>query len=63
MPGGVDAIDDRVDPELFDVDPAFLIDLRIAMKAGGDPRAECIAGAGGLPRAGRSRTGRTACRR
>ena len=36
----VDAVNDRIDPELFDVDPAFLVDLRIAMKPGGDPRRE-----------------------
>ena len=34
--GRVDAIDDRLDAELFHVDAAFLVDLRIAVEAGGD---------------------------
>ena len=37
---GVDAVDDRLDPELLDVDPPFLVDLRIAVEPGGDPRGE-----------------------
>src|SRR5207249_986957 len=32
--GGIDAIDDRLDPELLDVDAAFLIAKRIAVEAG-----------------------------
>ena len=44
-PGRVDAIDDRIDAELFDVDPPLLVDQRIAMKAGGDARAELAAAA------------------
>ena len=39
-PRGIDPVDDRVDPELLDVDPPFLVDLRVAMKPGGDPRGE-----------------------
>ena len=35
-PGRVDPIDDRLDPELLDVDPPLLVDLRIAMEPGGD---------------------------
>ncbi len=34
--GRVGAIDDRLDAELFEVDAAFLVDLRVAMEAGGD---------------------------
>ena len=34
--GGVDAIDDRLDAELLEVDAAFLVDLRVAVEAGGD---------------------------
>ena len=34
--GGGDAIEDAVDAELFFVDAAFLVDLGVAMEAGGD---------------------------
>ena len=37
--GGGHAVEDAVDPELFLVDAALLIDLRVAMKAGGDDLA------------------------
>ncbi len=33
---GVDAVDDRLNPELLDVDAAFLVDERVAVEAGGD---------------------------
>ena len=35
--GRVDAVDDRLDAELLQVDAAFLVDQRVAVKAGGDP--------------------------
>src|SRR5262249_48968918 len=38
---GIDAVDDRLDPELLDVDASLLVDLRIAMKPGGDALREC----------------------
>ena len=38
--GRVDPIDDRLDAELLDVDAAFLVDRRIAVKPGGDPRCQ-----------------------
>ena len=37
--GGIDAIDDRIDPELLDVDSPFLVDQRISMKPRGNARA------------------------
>ncbi len=33
--GRVDAVHDRLDAELLDVDAAFLVDLRVAVEAGG----------------------------
>ena len=36
----VDPVDDRLDPELLDVDPPFLVDRRVAVEPGGDPLAE-----------------------
>ena len=50
----VDPVDDRLDPELLDVDAPFLVDLRVAMKAGGDPLAERGCRAAGRRRADRS---------
>ena len=41
--GGIDPIDDRIDPELLDVDSSLLVDQRIAMEPRGDARAEIVA--------------------
>ncbi len=51
---GVDPVDDRVDPELLDVDAPFLVDLRVAVKTGGDPLGER-----GIRAAGRRRSDRS----
>src|SRR5262245_9724009 len=42
--GRVDPIDDRLDAELFDIDPPFLVDRRIAVEPGCDPLRERRAG-------------------
>src|SRR4051794_13389162 len=34
--GGIDPIDDRFNPELFGINPTFLINLRITVKARGN---------------------------
>src|SRR5262249_37013563 len=42
--GGIHAINNRVDPELFDVDPPLLVDECIAMKTCSDSWTKVIAG-------------------
>src|SRR5438477_1961849 len=36
--GGVDAVHERLVARLLDVDPALLVEQRVAVEAGGDPR-------------------------
>src|SRR4029079_9023223 len=43
--GGGDAVDDGVDAELLEVDPAFLVDRGVAVEAGGDLLLQGRAGA------------------